>query len=79
MIASAIDTSVIVAVRPGIEERERRLIESVVSLAKSMREERERLARRLVEVEHELSVLVDRHRAAAHRRAGHVTPVAVGH
>lgn len=40
-----------------LDERERRLIEAVVSLAKSLTEERERLARRLAEVERELRLL----------------------
>jgi hypothetical protein len=41
----------------SLEEREHRLIDAVVSLTKSLRDERERLASRLAEVEHELSVL----------------------
>lgn len=49
---------------PAADERERRLIEAVVSLAKSFREERDRLARRLSELEREvdaLAVRLDRH------------------
>ena len=38
----------------SIEERERRLIEAVVALARSLRDERDRLAARLREVELEL-------------------------
>lgn len=40
-----------------LDERERRLIEAVVALARSLTEERERLARRLAEVERELNAL----------------------
>jgi hypothetical protein len=43
---------------PGsVEERERRLIEAVVALARSLRDERDRLAARLREVELELARL----------------------
>jgi hypothetical protein len=41
----------------SIEERERRLIEAVVTLARSLRDERDRLAARLREVELELKRL----------------------
>jgi hypothetical protein len=41
----------------SLEERERRLIEAVVALARSLRDERDRLAARLSEVELELSLL----------------------
>ena len=41
----------------SIEERERRLIEAVVALARSLRDERDRLAARLREVELELKRL----------------------
>jgi hypothetical protein len=41
----------------SVEERERRLIEAVVALARSLRDERDRLAARLREVELELSRL----------------------
>ena len=41
----------------SLEERERRLIEAVVALARSLRDERDRLAARLREVEFELSRL----------------------
>ena len=41
----------------SLEDRERRLIEAVVALARSLRDERDRLAARLREVELELSRL----------------------
>jgi hypothetical protein len=41
----------------SLEERERRLIDAVVALARSLRDERDRLASRLREVERELSRL----------------------
>ena len=41
----------------SVEERERRLIQAVVALARSLRDERDRLAARLREVERELSAL----------------------
>jgi hypothetical protein len=41
----------------SVEDRERRLIEAVVALARSLRDERDRLAARLREVELELSRL----------------------
>ncbi|MGH7340907.1 MAG: hypothetical protein ACREKH_10500 [Candidatus Rokuibacteriota bacterium] len=41
----------------SLEERERRLIEAVVALARSLRDERDRLAARLREVELELNLL----------------------
>jgi hypothetical protein len=41
----------------SLDERERRLIEAVVALARSLRDERDRLASRLQEVEFELSRL----------------------
>ena len=41
----------------SIEDRERRLIDAVVALARSLRDERDRLAARLHEVERELSRL----------------------
>ena len=47
------------------DDRERRLIDAVVSLAKSFREERDSLARRLTELEREvdaLAVKLDQHR-----------------
>ncbi len=43
-------------VRPS-DDREHRLIEAVVSLAKSFREERDRLARRLSQLEREIDAL----------------------
>jgi predicted RNase H-like nuclease (RuvC/YqgF family) len=42
---------------PPAEDREHRLIEAVVSLAKSFREERDRLARRLSQLEREIDAL----------------------
>ena len=44
----------------SIDERERRLIEAVVALTRSLRDERDRLAARLREVELELSRLASR-------------------
>ena len=44
----------------SIEDRERRLIEAVVALTRSLRDERDRLAVRLREVEIELSRLTAR-------------------
>jgi hypothetical protein len=44
----------------SLEDRERRLIEAVVALARSLRDERDRLAARLREVELELSRLTSR-------------------
>ena len=44
----------------SLDERERRLIDAVVALARSLRDERDRLAARLHEVELELSQLVSR-------------------
>lgn len=44
----------------GVDERERRLIEAVVALARSLRDERDRSARRLWEVERELSLLTSK-------------------
>ena len=44
----------------SIEDRERRLIEAVVALTRSLRDERDRLAARLREVEIELSRLTAR-------------------
>jgi hypothetical protein len=49
---------------PLDDNREHRLIEAVVSLAKSFREERDRLARRLSQLECELDALalrIDQH------------------
>ena len=42
------------------DDRERRLIEAVVSLAKTFREERDQLMRRLCQLEQELEVLAIR-------------------
>jgi hypothetical protein len=42
---------------PPNNDREHRLIEAVVSLAKSFREERDRLARRLSQLEREIDAL----------------------
>ncbi len=44
----------------SLEDRERRLIEAVVALARSLRDERDRLAARLREVELELSRLTSK-------------------
>ena len=52
---------------PIADDRERRLIDAVVSLAKSFREERDRLAGRLTRLEQEvdaLSVRLDAHQRA---------------
>ncbi|OLC11868.1 MAG: hypothetical protein AUH29_18090 [Candidatus Rokubacteria bacterium 13_1_40CM_69_27] len=45
---------------PGQDERERLLIEAVVTLARTLRDERDRLAERLREVENELNSLTSR-------------------
>ena len=45
---------------PAADDRERRLIDAVVSLAKSFREERDRLARRLTDLEREIDALAVR-------------------
>ena len=42
------------------DDRERRLIEAVVSLAKTFREERDQLMRRLTQLEHEIEILAIR-------------------
>jgi hypothetical protein len=44
----------------AIDERERLLIEAVLSLARTLRDERDRLAERLRAVESELSTLASR-------------------
>ena len=44
----------------SVDDRERRLIEAVVALARSLRDERDRLAWRLREVERELSLLISK-------------------
>ncbi len=41
----------------SLPDQEWRLLEQVISLARALREERERVARRLAELEKELSVL----------------------
>ncbi|HXH84793.1 MAG TPA: hypothetical protein VNN07_17935 [Candidatus Tectomicrobia bacterium] len=48
------------------DDRERRLIEAVVSLAKTFREERDRLARRLSQLEQEIEMLAVRVDAQQH-------------
>lgn len=48
------------AQRPVQDDRERLLIEAVVTLARTLRDERDRLAERLREVEHELNTLASR-------------------
>lgn len=45
---------------PAVDDRERLLIEAVVTLARSLRDERDRLADRLREVENELQTLASR-------------------
>ena len=45
---------------PAVDQRERLLIEAVVTLARSLRDERDRLAGRLREVETELQTLTSR-------------------
>jgi len=45
---------------PAVDDRERLLIEAVVTLARSLRDERDRLAGRLREVENELQTLTSR-------------------
>ena len=45
---------------PPADDRERRLIEAVVSLAKTFREERDQLMRRLTELEKEIELLAIR-------------------
>jgi hypothetical protein len=42
---------------PTDDDRERRLIEAVVALAKTFREEREQLLLRLTQLEHEIEML----------------------
>jgi hypothetical protein len=49
------------------DDRERRLIDALVSLAKSFREERDRLSQRLTRLEHEIdamSIKLDAHQRA---------------
>lgn len=41
----------------GVPDRERRLLEQVISLAHALRQERERLARLLSDLEEEIAVL----------------------
>lgn len=45
---------------PPADDRERRLIEAVVSLAKTFREEREHLLRRVTQLEREIELLAIR-------------------
>ena len=52
---------------PTADDRERRLIDPVVSLAKSFREERDRLSQRLARLEHEIDTMSIR--LDAHQRA----------
>ena len=52
---------------PTADARERRLIDALVSLAKSFREERDRLSQRLTRLEHEIdamSIKLDAHQRA---------------
>lgn len=44
----------------SVDEQERLLIDAVVTLARSLRDERDRLAERLQRVERELAILVAR-------------------
>jgi hypothetical protein len=44
----------------AMDERERLLIEAVVTLARTLRDERDRLAERLREVERDLTTLTER-------------------
>ena len=50
------------------DDRERRLIEAVVSLAKTFREEREQLMRRLGQLEKEIEILAIRLDEQTHPR-----------
>jgi hypothetical protein len=59
---------------PAADDRERRLIEAVVGLAKSFREERDRLARRLIQLEREMELLALR--LDAHERPRPAAPPA---
>jgi len=52
---------------PTADDRERRLIDELVSLAKSFREERDRLSQRLTRLEQEIDALSIR--LDAHQRA----------
>lgn len=58
---------------PRDDDREHRLIEAVVSLAKSFREERDRLARRLSQLEREIDALALR--LDQHQRENSETPL----
>ena len=61
----------------SVEERERLLLEVVVALAKALRDERDRLSRRLAEVEQELESLPVRlgtHPGVPTRRALRAVP-----
>ena len=57
----------------SLEERERRLIEAVVALARSLRDERDRLAERLREVELGLARLTSKLEARGDDSAGAVS------
>jgi hypothetical protein len=52
--------SIVIPETEVIDERERLLIEAVLSLARTLRDERDRLAERLRSVENELSTLASR-------------------
>jgi len=52
--------SIVIPDTEVIDERERLLIEAVLSLARTLRDERDRLAERLRSVEDELSTLASR-------------------
>lgn len=55
--------------KAAADDRERRLIEAVVSLARTFREERDRLARRLSDLEREIEALAFRVQAQQHEPA----------
>ncbi len=58
--ASGVITRQVQDTGPGIDERERLLIEAVMSLARTLRDERDRLTERLRDVENQLTTLVTR-------------------
>ncbi len=59
---------------PATDDRERRLIDAVVSLAKSFREEGHRLAQRLAQLEQEIDMLSVRLDAHERAFAGTIAP-----
>jgi hypothetical protein len=64
---------------PTPDDRERRLIDAVVSLAKSFREEHDRLAQRLTRLEQEIDTLSSRLDAHERAFAGTIPPGAPPH